>query len=325
MDLLLFIVGSWKSGEKLYIDNNIAVIIDAPVKDHDISASFFFDLKNELMKELRQEKIYITMDSEKSELLSVNEFLQELGFEVHGEKQQLLTQVNIDKLIKESDIVSRRLSYKTLNLIRDEHLRKIIWEREILGIKIVTEIEDNYPKNAVILPADNIEKYFSKEIFGNDLIIIGDYEYQSYILDQEKRRYVVGDPKFFSKYDKGNEEPFYGPHAWHGTLRTSEFIPTFVEEVLINYIILREIGVEKEKIKINVGSDGSMQSGEPFLLLCPAIIPDIKIQEVILENIKKAAEMYESGIIDEIALMQAKVLNRYNEKKALLKIPEHQL
>lgn len=314
------IVGYWKSGEKLYIDKNIALIIDVPMKYHGTASTFFMELKDSLMNELKQEKIYITKENEKSELLSFNEFLQELGFEVVIGQKQLLTQDNIEKLIKESNIVNRRLSYKTLNLIRDKKSQKIIWEREILGIKIVTKIKDNYPQDAAILPADALEKYFSEELFGKNIIIIGDYEYQSYILDKEKRRYIIDNPQNFSKYDKGDQEPLYGPHAWHGLLRTSEFIPTFVEQILINYIILREMGVPKDKIKINVGTDGSMQVGEPYLLLCPAIIPDTEIQEVILDFIKKAANMYETSSIDEIALMQAKVMNRYNEKKALLKI-----
>ena len=314
------VVGYWKSGEKLYLDKNIVIIIDVPVKYHGTASAFFMELKDELMKELRQEKIYITKENEKSELLSFNEFLQELGFEVASGQKQPLTQDNIEKLIKESNIVNRRLSYKTLNLIRDKKSRKIIWEREILGIKIETKIDDNYPQNAVILPADGLEKYFSEELVGKNIIIIGDYEYQSYILDKEKRRYVIGAPQNFSKYDKGDKEPLYGPHDWHGLLRTSEFIPTFVEQIFVNYIILREMGVSKDKIMINVGSDGSMQAGEPYLLICPAIIPDTETQEVILDYVKKAADIYENGSIDEIALMQAKVMNRYNEKKALLKI-----
>jgi len=312
------VIGYWKSGEKLYLDNDIVIIIDVPVKYHGAASTFFMELKDELMKELRQEKIYITMENEKSELLSSNEFLQELGFEVVSGQKQPLTQDNIEKLIKESNIVNRRLSYKTLNLIRDEKSQKIIWEREILGIKIETKIDDNYPHDAVILSADSLEKYFSEELFGKNIIIIGDYEYQSYILDKEKRRYVIGAPQKFSKYDKGDEEPLYY-HDLHGLLRTSEFIPNFAEQIFVNYIILRENGVSKDKIMINVGPDGSMQAGEPYLLRCPAIIPYTETQEAILDYVKKAADTYENGSIDEIALMQAKVMNIYNEKTALVK------
>lgn len=312
------VVGYWKSGEKLYLDKNIVIMINVPVKYHDTTSAFFMELKDELMNELRQEKIYITKENEKSELLSFNEFLQELGFEIASEQKQPLTQDNIEKLIRESNIVNRRLSYKTLNLIRDEKSQKIIWEREILGIKIETKIDDNYPQDAVILSADSLEKYFSKELFGKNIIIIGDYEYQSYILDKEKRRYVIGAPQKFSKYDKGDKEPLYC-HDLHGLLRTSEFIPNFAEQIFVNYIILRENGVSKDKIRINVGSDGSMQTGESYLLHCPAIIPYKETQKAILDYVKKAVDIYENGLIDEIALMQVKVMNKYNEKTALVK------
>ncbi|MCK5109863.1 MAG: hypothetical protein KAR25_09240, partial [Methanosarcinales archaeon] len=119
------VVGYWKSGEKLYLDNDIVIIIDVPVKYHGTASAFFIELKDELMKELRQEKIYITKENEKSEILSFNEFLQELGFEIASGQKQPLTQDNIEKLITESNIVNRRLSYKTLNLIRDKKSQKI--------------------------------------------------------------------------------------------------------------------------------------------------------------------------------------------------------
>lgn len=311
------VIGYWEKGEKLFFDKSITIIVDVTIKDHERASTFFINLKEELRKELRQERIYVTFENEKSELLSINEFLQELGFEIPADQLQKITQENIDRLIAQSDALKRRFSYKTISLKRNRKPKKIIWEREILGIKILTELEDNYPNNAIILPADNLEMYFTEGVFGKPLIIIGDYEYQSYILDKEKRRYIVGDPNTFSKYDKGDEEPLYGPHPWHGTLKTSEFIPTFTEEILINYIILRELGIRG--IKVNVGSDGSMQFGGDTLLICPAVIPDQKIQKVLLKNLKKAINLYESGAIDEIALLQAKVMNRYNEKKAATK------
>lgn len=311
------IVGYWDSGEQIYVDRGITIIVDVPAEDHNQSSSFFINLKNELIKKLKQEKIYVVLEDHKSELLSINEFLIELGFEIPLDQPQSLTQENIDKLVAESTILKRRLGYKTLRLERNEKLRKILWEREISGIKIKTEIEDNFPKDAIVLSADNLEKYFTEDLFGKPLIIIGDYEYQSFILDKEKQRYIVGDPKTFREFDKDGEEPLY-EHIWHGKLRTSEFIPIFTGMVLTNYILLREMGISNINIKINVGSDGSMQIGGSKLLMCPALIPDKRVQEIILENINKAVEMYENGTIDEIALMQTKVKNRFNEKKAML-------
>ncbi|MBA7662227.1 hypothetical protein ES703_70253 [subsurface metagenome] len=67
-----------------------------------------------------------------------------------------------------------------------------------------------------------------------------------------------------------------------------------------------------------VGSDGARQSVGSFLLLCPAVIPDKEVQKAILDNFIKAKSLYENDTIDKVALMQAKVLNRYNEKKAMI-------
>ncbi len=313
------VVGQWQSGKELFIDRNIQIIVDIPIKDRKRTTAFFLNLKDALREELKQHKIYVTFENDVSELLSVNEFLRELGFEVSSDQPQSLTQGALQKLIEQSDRVQERSGYCTLSLTRNAELKRVVWEREILGTKLCTTFEDNYPTDAVILSADKLEDYFKEDTFGKPLVVVGDYEYQSFILDKERRRYIVGDPELFSNYDKGDLEPLYGPHAWHGTLRTSEFIPTYVEELLINYIILRELGTGQERILMNVGSDGSAQSVGDLRLLCPAIIPAQDVQKAILDNFIKAKKMYESGTIDKIALMQAKVMNRYNEKRALIK------
>lgn len=168
-----------------------------------------------------------------------------------------------------------REGYNTLRLERNTELGIIVWERQILGIRISTEIKDEFPKDAVILPADNLESYFEKGVFGKPLVVIGDYEYQSFILDKEKRRHVLH-PESFLRYDKGDEEPrFY--HNWHGALKTSAFISIYIEELLTNYIILRELGSQQERIVINVGSDGSSQIVGSVVLRCPAYIPDQEV------------------------------------------------
>ena len=178
-------VGGWESGEQVFYDKNRTIIVDIPVKEHKRAFAFFADLKEELRKELRQEKIYVTYESEASELLSINEFLQELGFETPADQPQLLTQEEINKLGTQSDSLRKRLSYNTLNLERNSELGMIILEREVSGIRISTKIEDNYPANAIVLPADKLETYFKEGIFGRPLVVVGDYEYQSFILDKD--------------------------------------------------------------------------------------------------------------------------------------------
>ena len=312
------VVGQWQSGKELFTDRNIQVIVDVPIKDHKRTTAFFLNLKDELGEELKQHKIYVTFENGASELLSVNEFLQELGFEINSSQRQSLTQDDIRRLIERSDKVQTRSGYRTLSLTRNTESKILVWEREILGTKLCTKIEDNYPNNAFILSADNLEQYFKTDTFGKPLVVIGNYEYQSFILDKERRHYIIGHPEVFSAYDKGDEEPKFF-HEWHGALRTSQFIVIYLEELLVNYIILRELVAQKERIIMNVGSDGAMQSGGGLLLRCPAHIPRKEVQTTILDGFIKAKNLYENGMIDEIALMQAKVLNRYNEKKAMAK------
>jgi len=311
------VVGQWQYGSESFTDRNIQIIVDVPIKEHRKTVTFFLNLKDSLRKELKQHKIYVTFESHASELLSVNEFLQELGFEVTSEQRQSLTQKDIQTLIEQSDKVQKRLGYRTLSLTRNTELKSIIWEREILGTEIVTSIQDNYPVDAVVLSADKVEDYFTNDNFGKLLVVIGDYEYQSFILDKEKRRYVIGNPNEFSAYDQGDEEPKYS-HEWHGALKTSEFIPTYAEGLLVNYIILRELGVKKERIIMNLGSDGAIQYSGGWLLVSPAHIPVKEVQTTILDTFIKAKNLYESGAIDDIALRQVKVLNRYREKKAMV-------
>jgi hypothetical protein len=312
------VVGQWQSGKELFTDRNIQVIVDVPIKDHKRTTAFFLNLKDELREELKQHKIYVTFENRASELLSVNEFLQELGFEINSNQRQSLTQDDIRRLIEQSDKVQTRSGYRTLSLRRDTESKTLVWEREILGRKLCTRIEDNYPNDAVILSADNLEQYFKTDTFGKPLVVIGNYEYQSFILDKERRRYIIGPPEALSAYDKGDEEPKFF-HEWHGALRTSQFIVIYVEQLLVDYIILRELVAQKERIIMNVGSDGAMQSGGRLLLHCPAHIPRKEVQMAILDGFIEAKNSYEKGTIDEIALMQAKVLNRYNEKKAMAK------
>jgi len=317
------VVGQWQSGKELFTDRNIQVIIDVPIKDHNRTSTFFLNLKDKLREELRQHKIYVTFENEASELLSVNEFLQELGFEINSNQQQSLNQEDIQRLVEQSEKVKTRSGYRTLSLKRDIESKTILWEREILGTRLCTSINDNFPTEAIILPADNLEQYFDKDTFGKPLIVVGEYEYQQFILDKERRRYVIGNPDVFTKYEKGDEEPKFF-HEWHGVLKTSEFIPIYVEELLVNYMILRELGNPKERVIINVGSDGSYQYLSGHLLHCPAHIPDKEVQIAVLENLIKAQKLFENAEIDEITLMQAKVLNKYNEKRAML-ISSHKL
>lgn len=309
------ISGAWRDGERLYHDESIQIIID--IIPNENSSKFFSALKLTLFKKLNQEKIYLTKESSKSEIITINEFLDELGYEVSPYDNLELTQENVNKLVTNSEWAKRRFTYKTISLERDISAKKIIWEREILGIKITTLLDDEYSLDYRLVPADRMEELFDLNTKNSKVLVIGDYEYQSYILDTEKRRYIANTPRFYELYDIDKTKPYY--HPWFGELSISEFIITFSEQVLINYIILRENSFKKEQIKINVGSDGSLQVAGEIMMSCFAKIEDKKIQLAIMDNLELALQKYEKGIIDDIALEQAKVLNRYQQKIATFK------
>jgi len=71
------VVGQWQSGKELFIDRNILIIVDIPIKDRKRTTAFFLNLKDVLREELKQHNIYVTFENDVSELLSVNEFLRE--------------------------------------------------------------------------------------------------------------------------------------------------------------------------------------------------------------------------------------------------------
>jgi len=74
---------------------------------------------------------------------------------------------------------------------------------------------------------------------------------------------------------------------------------------------------------INVGSDGSSQFVGGMILRCPAYIPDQEVQKAILDGFIEATNLYENRALDEITLMQIKVMNRYNEKKAMIRVSKN--
>jgi len=55
------VIGYWKSGKQIFADESRVIIVDLPVKDHGRASAFFANLKDVPRKELRQEKIYITL------------------------------------------------------------------------------------------------------------------------------------------------------------------------------------------------------------------------------------------------------------------------
>ena len=75
-------LGYWKGAEQTFVDRNYQVLIDAVPNAETDSSAFFSGLKRSLQEQLRQEKIYVTRQDSKQELLSFKEFFSEVGVEI---------------------------------------------------------------------------------------------------------------------------------------------------------------------------------------------------------------------------------------------------
>jgi hypothetical protein len=312
-------MGFWKDQKQTYKDENYQVLIDTLSSDSDETTAFFSNLKDDLCKTLGQEKIYVTKTANKEELISFKEFFSELGLEVQykigdDEANQKLAQ----QIVTSQEFVFKRLAYETLVLQRNPETKKIIWERKICGIRLRSEFDDNLPEEIILCGADQINE-LGNAIFGDkDIVIIGDYEYQKYILEKISYRPLVE-----TKSENFNNETAFVDREGN-TINTKKFIELFSMSVFNNYVVLREENFTSKEIRINVGKDGSLQIGENkvngnYLLSCPAIINDANVQQEIIRCLEEAMIKFESNQLDTIALLQTKARNYFIKKRAILR------
>lgn len=312
-------LGFWKDNKQTYKDDNLQVIIDSLPSSSADTTAFFNKLKEELCQTLGQEKIYVTKTGEKEELISFKEFFIELGLElqtVNNTEDENLTLAG--QIVTNQDFVLKRLAYETLLLQRDFENKKIIWERQICGIKLKTEFEDNLPKDIVLCGADQLNQ-LGEAIFKNkEIVIVGDYEYQKYFLEKISYKPLVE----ANLKSVENETAFTDQQG--NPITTKKFIELFTMTIFSNYMVLREENFQASEIKINVGSDGSMQIGENkmngnYLFHCPAIIKKKEVQDLVLDCLKQTIELYENNKLDTIALLQTKARTRYVKNRAMVR------
>jgi len=312
-------IGFWKDQKQVYKDDNYQIIVDTISSDSDDSTLFFSNLKSELSKSLNQEKIYVTKTNDKKELLSFSEFFNEIGLEVDFKDDSKEQNQNLAKqIISSKEFIDKRLGYETVVLQRDLASKKIIWERNICGLRLKSEFEDIYPIESVIIAADQIDILGDALFAGKLIIIIGKYEFHKYSLEKFKYKPIVearlGEIK--------DEKTFLDRDGV--LITTKKFIELFSMSVFCNYLALREENYLSSEIEINVGSNGSMQTGKSHsngncLLHSPAVITDKATQIEIIRCIDESISLFESNNTDSIALLQAKARNNYINNRAAIR------
>lgn len=312
-------IGFWKDQKQIYKDDNYQVIIDTISSNSRESMFFFSNLKLELAKKLNQEKIYLTKTNDKEEILSFREFFDEVGLEIDSENNTIEANMNLaQQIVNSQDFVFKRLSYETVVLLRDSSQNKIIWERNICGLRLRNIFDDLYPKDAILVGADQIDKLGDAILSSKLIILIGNYEFQNYILEKFAYKPIVN-----ADLGKLNDEISFRDR--HGNPITAKrFVELFSMSVFCNYLSLREENYQSNEIKVNVGKDGSMQIGESkingnCLLNTPAVIKDKIIQLEVIRCIDECVRLFENNLIDPIALLQAKARNNYINNRALIR------
>lgn len=309
-------VGYWKERSEVYEDQNYEIVIDAvPDPKHD-SSEFFIQLKTELQHRLSQEKIYLTKQDSKKELLTFAEFFEEVGLDGQTNNLKEEAQRISKELALNFGFVLQRLGYETTTLARNAGA--ITWERKLCGVKLTTRLKDSLPPDVRIIAADRVSDLASALASERPFALIGAYEFHSFILQKQPHRPLIEpDGKF-----PANDRSFLSP--WGQPLSTRRFIEEFTMSVFTSWLLLRDEGFLTNEISMNVGKDGSLQwttgKRRPNVLLhSPAAIDEDEIQKEIIRCLAEAAKSYERNSLDPVAVLQSKAKNNYILKRAIVR------
>jgi hypothetical protein len=227
--------GRWKESGVVYSDNSLTVIVEALPTDHDASKAFFETLKRDLATKFQQQKIYVTLAGTRSELLTIDEFLAEMGVETQEVTSDKLALAKT--LAAHIDIVRVRASYETTLLRRLEDTKQIQWERQLCGVKLVSVFDDPFPPNARLLAADRVNDFtaFWEGDVPEAIAIIGDNEFQRFLVRNESLRPLVP-----VSLPQDTDDQFIAPGG--KTISAQRFVEEFTGAIVVGYIALREEG-----------------------------------------------------------------------------------
>jgi hypothetical protein len=312
-------VGYWNGSDRVYLDQNYQIIVDAVPDNSSDSSGYFVNLKKKLQKTLNQEKVYVTKQDSKQELLTFDEFFKEIGLQLNTQNTKIEAAEIAKQLASRTDFVIQRLGYATSALRRDISSKKIIWERSVSGLKIRSEFEDLVPPGVTIIAADQFSDLGRAMMNTEPVAVIGSYEFQAFILDRAKQRPLIEAKNIKSENCKNP----YSASPRGEPLNAKQFVEEFVGAAFTHCLILRDEGFLPEEIKINVGKDGSMQTTvglrNGILMHNPADIPDGEIQQEIISLLGAALTMNENNLLDPIAILQAKAKNNYFVERSIVR------
>jgi hypothetical protein len=312
-------VGHWKSGQQTYKDRNLELIVDVAATESSLAETFFAKYKTDLASQLRQEKIYLTREQSKTEVITYDEFFAEVGLAISAGASDADKRRVAQSAIENVNFIIARMSYETTLLRRDTVRKVIIWERKICGIQLRSELLDNCPPSTELIAADRIDHYVEWLKSPRDVFVVGDWEFQKFILSGRPFTPLVeaevpkGIKFEVQQYLSQGGEP----------ISHKRFIEEFTMSIMCGVIAFRDEGFLPEEIAVSVGSDGSVQwTNDPerkIVFISPASIPDLAIQHEILRCIRSAIDALQQGTLPPLGVQQAKALHRYVFKRGVVR------
>jgi hypothetical protein len=312
-------LGYWKGADQTFIDQNYQVLIDAVPDTKSDSSVFFGKLKQSLQQTLKQEKIYLTKQGAKEELLSFAEFFAEIGVEISGKESIVEAERYAQALASNYAFVQQRLGYETVLVRRDSMMGTIVWERRLCGLILRSEFNDSLPPDIQLIAADQYDRLGAALDASEPFVLIGSYEFLMYSLDRTNPRSLVESCVL-------RQTEFPNPYTRSPTgelLDVVRFVEQYTASVFVNCLILREEGFLPRELTLNVGSDGSMQrasnGSRSIVMTCAATIPEKAVQVEVIRCLGAILDKNEKSLLDPIAVAQAKAKNAYFLKRSIVR------
>lgn len=301
--------GGWFGNGRLYIDKNFDITVDIGGLSaiNNTPEKFMLDLKNELQKELLQEKIYIKKEKEIEELLSTSEYFEEIGIDINEEDIKKISRLDLKNIVENTELTIHRTGYKTIIILRSKEERKIIWKREILGVQIETTLDDIYGKNTIIIGPDQLGLLNPEEVKEKDIIVLGWNEI-------EGPSSKIPTDIWIAEVPKDEIERFGYFDQKRNPISRFEFLKSFTDSVIIDALILKILTPENGEIQSVIGNGGCLQFNERLCTYIPCYDLNETDSHVILKMAKEAINKIEENKVEYIKLIKAKIVNNYQKK-----------
>jgi hypothetical protein len=301
--------GGWFGNGRMYYDKNFDIVVDIGGLSaiNNTPEKFMLDFKDELQKELSQEKIYIKKEGDVEELLKLSEYFDEIGIDIKGVDIQNMPKSDLRVIVENAELIFNRTGYKTIIIQRIEEEKKILWKREILGIQIETKLDDIYGEDSIIIGPDQIGLLDPEVVHGKEIIVLGWKEIEGPYTKIPMDIWITDVPDGeIDKYGYFDQK--------RNAISRHEFLKSFADSIIINSLILKILIPKDGKIQIVVGNGGCLQFYKRFATYIPCYNLNEKDSHVIINMVKEAMKRIDTDNIEYIKLVKAKIVNNYQKK-----------